>query len=179
VVALFATIPLLLWFWIIPESSFGKRWHRVLFLCATLVIVFSQIFLLFVEFFFFDEFKSRFNTVAVDYLLYPYEVFVNIWQSYHVGLFIALCLLLTVAWLFAAHKLFRPMWDIPFSRKQRFVAALVTVLAATAAALGIVSVRVPARIPSLTGLAALPIPSLRINPAQVSSDRALNELANN
>src|SRR2546421_713500 len=123
---LVATLPLLLWMFIIPNRSWSAKWHRILFIAGSVFFPFLLIFLFFVEFFFFDEFKSRFNTVAVDYLIYPQEVFVNIWQSYHVGLFIALCLLLTVAWLFAAHKLFRPMWDIPFSRKQRFVAALVT-----------------------------------------------------
>ena len=33
------------------------------------------------EYYFFEEFKSRFNTVAVDYLLFPHEVFVNIWDG--------------------------------------------------------------------------------------------------
>lgn len=179
-VALFATIPLLFWFWIVPESSFPKRWHRILFLCSTLVIVFSQIFLLFVEFFFFEEFKSRFNTVAVDYLLYPYEVFVNIWESYHIGLFLALCLVLTISWLFATHKLFGRMWDIPISRKARFgwLAGSVT-LAIVIAGAGIISLRIPPRIVSLTGLAALRIPSVEIKRAQVSSDRIANEMANN
>jgi phosphoglycerol transferase MdoB-like AlkP superfamily enzyme len=38
-----------------------------------------------VEIFFFDEFNARFNFIAVDYLIYPHEVFVNIWDSYPVG----------------------------------------------------------------------------------------------
>src|SRR5689334_1910229 len=42
-VALLGTTPLLFWFWIVPEESFAKRWHRILFLSASLVIVFSQI----------------------------------------------------------------------------------------------------------------------------------------
>ena len=83
------TIPLLFWMLIVPDRRFGARWHRVLFLGGCFVFWFVQIFLLFVEFFFFDEFKSRFNTVAVDYLLYPREVFINIWESYHVGVVLA------------------------------------------------------------------------------------------
>ena len=69
--ALAETIPLLCWMLIVPDRRFGALWHRVLFLGGCFVFWFVQIFLLFVEFFFFDEFKSRFNTVAVDYLLYP------------------------------------------------------------------------------------------------------------
>ncbi|MEZ4484643.1 MAG: hypothetical protein R2864_08610 [Syntrophotaleaceae bacterium] len=32
----------------------------------------------------FEEFDARFNLVAVDYLIYPTEVLVNIWESYPV-----------------------------------------------------------------------------------------------
>jgi arylsulfatase A-like enzyme len=179
-VALLGTTPLLFWFWIIPEKSFSKRWHRLLFLGASLVIVFSQIFVLFIEFFFFDEFKSRFNTVAVDYLLYPYEVFVNIWESYHVAWFLFICLLLTLSWLFAAHKLFGRMWEIALSRKTRFVwFAGALVLGVAVAFAGVISFRVPPRVSTLTGLAALPIPRVQIKRPQVSGDRTLNEIANN
>src|SRR5262245_2574594 len=101
-VALVETIPLLVWFWLVPERHFGARWHRFFLLGTAFVACYTQIFLLFVEFFFFEEFKSRFNTVAVDYLLYPREVFINIWESYHVGLILALCLGLTAGWVWAA-----------------------------------------------------------------------------
>ena len=44
------------------------------------------------EYFFFEEFNSRFNAVSADYLIYPGEVFINIWQSYNVLLLVAICL---------------------------------------------------------------------------------------
>src|SRR5215831_11981155 len=132
-VAVVQTLPLLAWFLIIPNHRFPARWHRLLFLGATFIFCFIQIFLLFVEFFFFDEFKSRFNTVAVDYLIYPKEVFVNIWESYHVGAVIAVCFVLAVAWLFVAGRLFARMWEQPISAKARitilFAAIALTVLA--------------------------------------------------
>src|SRR5882672_2083536 len=179
VVGLLSVIPLLFWFWIVPESSFGKKWHRMLFLLASFLILFSQIFLLFVEFFFFEEFKSRFNTVAVDYLYYPHEVFVNIWESYHVGPFLFVCLVLTLGWLVAAHKLFRRMWDIPFSARSRFLSLTVAaLLAAVLAFSGIISLHF--RRPSgLNGRAGLLIPSVEFKRPRVSNDRALNEIANN
>ncbi len=105
--ALAETIPLLIWMLIVPDRRFGGRWHRLWFLGGCFVFWFVQIFLLFVEFFFFDEFKSRFNTVAVDYLLYPREVFVNIWESYHVGVFLAACAVLSLGWLFAGEPAVR------------------------------------------------------------------------
>ncbi len=117
---------------------------------------FIQIFLLFVEFFFFDEFKSRFNTVAVDYLLYPREVFINIWESYHVGVFLAVCAVLSLGWLFAASRLSAEMWERPFSAKARLLHLLAAVV-----------------------LAALLAPTLDLKGAHVSNDRTLNEIANN
>ena len=38
----------------------------------------GQVFLSKVEIEFFNEFNARFNTVAVDYVLYPHEVFINL-----------------------------------------------------------------------------------------------------
>lgn len=154
--ALVETTPLLLWLLLLPERSCQARWHRLLFWCAGFILCFAQVFLLFVEFYFFEEFKSRFNTVAVDYLLYPYEVFVNIWQSYHVGAVLLICLLLSVGWLFAARGLFGRMWERPFAWRARL-------LHLTAAA-------------ALAGLLA---PTIDLKGAHVSPDRTLNEVANN
>lgn len=43
-----------------------------------------------VEWLFFDEFQSRLNYIAFEYLVYPTEVCCNIWQSYAVIPFLAL-----------------------------------------------------------------------------------------
>jgi phosphoglycerol transferase MdoB-like AlkP superfamily enzyme len=154
--ALAETVPLLFWMLILPDRRFGATWHRVLFLGGCFVFWFVQIFLLFVEYFFFDEFKSRFNTVAIDYLLYPTEVFINIWQSYHVGVVLAICLVLSLGWLFAASRLFGEMWERPFPAKSRLL-----------------------HLAAVVALAALLAPTLNIKGAHVSSDRTLNEVANN
>jgi phosphoglycerol transferase MdoB-like AlkP superfamily enzyme len=155
--ALVETLPLLGWMLIIPDRAFLQgRWHRMVFLGGALIFSFAQVFLLCVEFFFFDEFKSRFNTVAVDYLLYPKEVFTNIWESYHVGIVLAACLALSLGWLFAAGRLASQIWERPFSSRARFWH-----LAGAAA------------------LAAMLLPGLNLSGARVSRDRTLNELANN
>lgn len=151
------TIPLLFWMLIVRDRTFLlARWHRIVFLAGALICAFAQIFLLFVEFFFFDEFKSRFNTVAVDYLLYPKEVFINIWESYHVGVVLAVCLALSLAWLFAASKLFTQIWERPFSARSRLW-----------------------HLVGAVALAAMLTPTLNLKGAHVSNDRTLNELANN
>jgi len=68
-----------------PERLFAWRPYRAFFIALFTALIGVLIYLCFVEYFFFDEFDARFNTVAVDYLLYPHEVFVNIWESYPWG----------------------------------------------------------------------------------------------
>jgi phosphoglycerol transferase MdoB-like AlkP superfamily enzyme len=149
-------LPLMVWMLIVPNRMFGARWHRALLGGGALVWVFAQVFLLFVEFFFFEEFKSRFNTVAVDYLLYPYEVFVNIWESYNVVLIVAVCLGASVAWMWLASRLFGRMWDRPFAGRVRLL-----------------------HVGCAAALAALLAPTFNLKGARIGTDRTLNEIANN
>jgi phosphoglycerol transferase MdoB-like AlkP superfamily enzyme len=153
---LVVSLPLLTWMLLFPERWVLTRWYRLLFLAGTFLFWFLQVFLLFVEFFFFDEFKSRFNTVAVDYLWYPQEVFVNIWESYHVGIVVAICLVMAVGWLLMAHWLFGHMWERRFDARARFF----HFAAAIALALGLAR-------------------TFPLKAANVSADRTLNEIANN
>ena len=51
---------------------------------------FATIYLCITQYYFFKEYDARFNLVAVDYLIYPHEVFINIWESYPVAT--ALCI---------------------------------------------------------------------------------------
>lgn len=86
--------PIALWAYLrkLPPWREGRMLKRVL---ITLSIVWSLgIFSLAAEAFFFEEFHSRYNTVAVDYIIYPHEVFINIWDSYPVAWVIAGCILL-------------------------------------------------------------------------------------
>jgi len=164
------SLPLLFWLLIIPDRRFAGKWHRRLFWTVCLLFWFGQIFLLFVEYFFFEEFRSRFNTVAVDYLQYPKEVFVNIWDSYHVGLVMAVCMVLAFGWVLLARKLFVGMWEHPFRSKSR----LTTLAGLVALAASLVPLVITAG--TLSGVMHSPI---RLGSAHVSSDRTLNEIANN
>ncbi len=67
------------------------RWGR--WILATLVLG-GGAFATAIEWFFFDEFSSRFNHIALDYVLYPHEVLTNIWQSYNVPLFVGIALII-------------------------------------------------------------------------------------
>ncbi len=153
---LLLSLPLLGWLAVVSNRSFPARWQRWLLLAGCFFFWLMQIFLLFVEYFFFEEFRSRFNTVAMEYLLYPHEVFINIWDSYHVVPVVAVCALLSLGWVMAAMKFFRPMWERPAAAKWRWLA------------LG-----------GAVGVAVLLGPTIGLRGPRFSQERILNELANN
>ncbi len=155
-VAVAYSLPLLGWFLICPQNWFDRRWHRGTFWTFMLVFWSAQVFLLAVEFFFFDEFHSRFNTVAVDYLLYPDEVFINIWDSYPVMWIVAVCAVLGGVWVLVARRLFRPMWQV--------------------------WIPLPTRLAWFAGAALLCFglsQTVHLRAPEASSNRELNEIANN
>lgn len=83
--SLYLFAPLAAYLVLVPDRIFQARWHRAALATMTALTAFGLIYLGAVEYFFFDEFNSRFNFVAVEYLIYPHEVFVNIWDSYPVA----------------------------------------------------------------------------------------------
>jgi len=155
-VALVLTSPLVIWLAIVPNRWFGAGWHRFVLRGVYWLFWSVQVFLLFAEFYFFEEFKSRFNTVAVDYLHDPHEVFVNIWDTYPVAWVVAGCLFLASIILLISQKLMRHIWDSPASGKSRL-----------------------SHVSGVLGLTVLL--ALTINPKEIhfSNERILNEIANN
>lgn len=87
-------IPLMLYLWLVPDKLFRKNWHRFLLYGIFFFFTFGLLFNAVSEFFFWDEFNSRFNFIAVDYLVYTTEVIGNIQQSYPFELIIVFIFLL-------------------------------------------------------------------------------------
>jgi len=80
----YVLIPFILLALIIGNGS-RRRWlHAVLATGFLAIAVFSFLFTALAEGTFWNEFSSRFNFIAVDYLIYTREVLGNIWQSYPV-----------------------------------------------------------------------------------------------
>lgn len=154
-VGLLFSLPLFFYLWVVPLRLWKARWHRYVFWGVGAALVFIVLFLMVTEYYFFEEFKSRFNTVAVDYLLYPHEVFVNIWESYHTGLVIVLVAAVTAGWLWVAARRFAPMWEQVGSRRTRGMAFGAAVLGAGLLSLGI-----------------------GLKPPHISTNRTSNEIAN-
>jgi phosphoglycerol transferase MdoB-like AlkP superfamily enzyme len=155
-VALLMCLPLVFWLALLPDRWFRAGWHRFLFKAAFFLFWVNQIFSFFAEYYFFEEFKSRYNTVAVDYLLYPSEVFSNIWVSYPVARIGAICCVGAVILLIAIHKITRRIWDAPASGQARLLWPAGLVIACVA--LGF---------------------TVSFQEHRFSNERSLNEMANN
>ena len=97
IAALWFMLPPLFWCFIIGNRLFASLIHRLGFRLFMTLLWAVQVFLLAAEFYFFAEFKSRFNPVAVDYLIYPREVFINIWDAYPVPAVVAGCVFIGAA----------------------------------------------------------------------------------
>lgn len=78
-------IPIILYLWLVPERIYSKARHRFVLYGLFSVLTFLLLFNAVSEYFFWDEFNTRFNFIAVDYLVYTTEVIGNIQQSYPIG----------------------------------------------------------------------------------------------
>ncbi|MEO8459565.1 MAG: LTA synthase family protein [Dokdonella sp.] len=96
--------PLVLLLWLLPRRwlrSMPGRWS-VGFLSFVLLAVI--LFVAIAEWTFWDEFQTRFNFIAVDYLVYTNEVIGNVRESYPVGWILGGLALVTLAVFFGSRR---------------------------------------------------------------------------
>jgi len=98
--SLYLVAPLAMYLLFLPDRWYRSRWNRALLAAGFVATIAGLIFLAVAEYFFFEEFDARFNLVAFDYLVYPAEVFVDIWEAYPVvpGLLGSLALAAFTTW---------------------------------------------------------------------------------
>jgi phosphoglycerol transferase MdoB-like AlkP superfamily enzyme len=156
VTSLYLCLAFTVYLLLMPERLYRTRWQRSVIWAGMTMALFALCYLAAVEFFFFDEFNARFNYVAVEYLIYPHEVFVNIWQSYPVAR-----ALLAAAMVAAAG-----MWWL-----RRHVAAALDASSTLRSRLA------PAAV--LLGLAAASYPLIDATSGRVAHNRVADELAAN
>ncbi len=85
VAALYLVAPMAIWLALVPDRIARSRLHRAPAIVFVFAFAYGAFLLAVAEWLFWDEFFSRFNFIAVDYLLYTTEVLGNIRQSYPVG----------------------------------------------------------------------------------------------
>jgi phosphoglycerol transferase MdoB-like AlkP superfamily enzyme len=96
--------PLLLLRALCPERLRSSRWYGSLRLLVYFAVTFLLLFGVVAEWTFWDEFQTRFNFIAVDYLIYTQEVIANIFESYPVGLIVSGLALLAAALTWALRR---------------------------------------------------------------------------
>ena len=89
-------IPFVLVAIILSDRVFNSSFFRVCAYTVGFVLTYLMLFNVVAEYTFFDEFATRFNFIAVDYLIYTNEVIRNIRESYPVNAILAGLLLLNI-----------------------------------------------------------------------------------
>lgn len=146
-------VPVMALFACVASIVLARPWpRRVAFVALFAAATFGTA----VEYFFFEEFNSRYNHIALDYVLYPTEVVTNLWESYPIVLFVALALVCGIGLTFLAERgLARgPLSRTPFGFAWR------------SGLLGLVAVSASATI-------------ARYVPQEVSQNRIVSEVAQN
>src|SRR6218665_801820 len=105
-----------------PKRWIGSRFDKIftyIYLAIVLLVIY---FSLLAEIPFWDEFGVKFNFIAVDYLIYTYEVVSNINESYPLPLIIfVLVALIALTFLFLQkRKIFKNTFSDKISISKRF-----------------------------------------------------------
>ncbi|MEZ6044071.1 MAG: sulfatase-like hydrolase/transferase [Planctomycetaceae bacterium] len=113
-------LPQIIQFSLWPESRINSKMSRVLIEAEWLITFFFLPLLCVAEFLFFDEFQSRLNYIAFEYLVYPTEVCCNIWESYPlIDLILIIGLVGFLPWL-VTRRYFNRLLTKPLPVKRRF-----------------------------------------------------------
>ena len=129
-VASFCTVLYSIYLLLIPQkwnqSRLNKTVTYVGFFLTVLIVMFS----FFAEFTFWGEFESRFNFIAVDYLVYTFEVVNNINQSYPLPHLIGGMLRVTslITWWIYQRGTFAASFNSEMSFRSRLVTTVVLLL---------------------------------------------------
>lgn len=121
--AVYYAWPLVLCLWLLPNAWFGRPTGRAVVAVWWAALIFCLLFVAVAEGVFWDEFQSRFNFIAVDYLVYTTEVLGNIRESYPVGPILMAVALVTAGAAVLSARLW-PVGQTPTTFAQRSRVAL-------------------------------------------------------
>ena len=113
---------------IIPDRLSNSRFSRVVIMGFFFLYTFAMLFNAVSEYVFFDEFATRFNFIAVDYLIYTTEVVRNIRESYPVKLIIGGLLLLTVIPFIPLRRYILESFPVVSNFRERLLSGTVMLL---------------------------------------------------
>jgi len=100
----FFALPYSIYLLLMPQKFHGSIVDRWITYVAYTIGLMIFLFSFFAEITFWDEFKNRFNFIAVDYLVYTYEVVTNINESYPIPYLVGLILIAVGTLIFITYK---------------------------------------------------------------------------
>jgi phosphoglycerol transferase MdoB-like AlkP superfamily enzyme len=106
-VASFIALPFACMAWLTPDTARGRWVFAPMALSSAVLAFCAFLFVAAAEFVFWNEFGTRFNFIAVDYLIYTSEVIGNIRESYPVPLLLGS---IAAATLVLTALVMRPLW---------------------------------------------------------------------
>jgi phosphoglycerol transferase MdoB-like AlkP superfamily enzyme len=117
----FIVLPALVYIAVMPNRFIGNEVDKSLIYIFFVPTVFILMFTFLAELTFWEEFRTRFNFIAVDYLIYTHEVIGNIKESYPLPLLIGIVLLATAAvfFIFTKRAVFKNTFSEGISLRQR------------------------------------------------------------
>ena len=120
-VALFMVCLFNLYLLVLPSKWSKRKGHKMITYTWLFLLLLISFFSFFAELTFWQEFESRFNFIAVDYLIYTYEVINNINESYPLPLLLVgvIAMVLLVIWIFSRRKVFQCAFEdrMPFRKR--------------------------------------------------------------
>ena len=119
----FFALPYLLYLLLLPKFLQGSFVDKLITYFAYSIGILIFIFTFFAEFTFWEEFKRRFNFIAVDYLVYTYEVVENINQSYPLPILIGTVVLLAFLIVFFTKRagIFKTIFTASATLKEKLI----------------------------------------------------------
>lgn len=109
-------------------SSVRVWWRTGILYVTTTLVVFLLLFNAVSEWFFWQEFSTRYNFIAVDYLVYTTEVLGNITESYPLASIICMVAVLAIVIVLLLRRAVRASVVSPFPFQKRSVVAVVLLL---------------------------------------------------
>lgn len=119
VAAFYVLAPLAFFALLVPKNK-GKILKSITY-CFYFFIVLALGFLIISEFTFWLEFSTRFNFIAVDYLVYTHEVIGNVTQSYPVPLILSLLFFSAVVIYYNLHSRIRSDLENILSFREKLI----------------------------------------------------------
>jgi hypothetical protein len=154
--ALLLTLPLLLWFLLVSDETFGKFWHRVVLICFSLGFWVAQTFVWFAEYYFFQTCQSRFNNLALEFVIHFGGLSTDLRASFPLPGVLLVGGALSLGWMVVAFRYFHQMWIQPSARGARWLHFLVALV-----------------------LCLLVLKTVDLSDARFGSNRVLNEISRN